>query len=181
MLIGFVCGHLFLERGSHSRSGVAAVVVLAVASVGGWSLLNRKYDTVTRYAAVAHADGGALIDLDAYRWILANTRPNDTLATPLASDWGDPAAFAAYAAGRKLVALPLLHSNPYLLWEPREARRQQILKAATGDAPPTPLCEYHGGTLWVLLPIGTPVDERRVESIYSTKRYTFYQVRSGLC
>jgi hypothetical protein len=184
MLIGFVCGHLlhlFLERGPGSRRGVAAVVVLAVVSAGVWSFLSRKYDAITRYAAVAHADGGELVDLDAYRWILANVRPNDTLATPLAFDWGDPAAFAAYAAGRKLVAVPLLHSNPYVLWEPREARREQILKAATGDAPPAALCEYHGGTLWVLLPIGTPVEEMRVERIYSTGRYTFYQVRNGVC
>ncbi len=181
MLIGFVCAHLFLERGPPSRNRIAIVVVLVVVSAGGWSFLSRKYDAVTRDAALAQADGGALLDLDAYRWILANVPPNDTLATPLASDWGDPAAFAAFAAGRKLVALPLLHSNPYVLWEPRDARREQILKAATGDAPPALLCGYPGGTLWVLLPIGTPIDERRVESIYSTKRYTFYQVRNGLC
>jgi hypothetical protein len=185
MLIGFVGWHflrLFLERASHARSGVAAVVVLTVATVGGWSLLNRKYDTGARYyAAAVRADGGVSIDLDAYRWILANTRPDDTFATPLASDWGDPAAFAAYAAGRRLVALPLLHSNPYVLWEPREARRQQILEAATGYAPPKPLCEYHNGALWVLLRVGVPVDERRVEAIYSTKRYIFYRARGGLC
>jgi hypothetical protein len=75
----------------------------------------------------------------------------------------------------------LLHSNPYVLWEPREARREQILNAAAGVAPQAALCEYPGGTLWVLLPIGTPVNETRVESIYSTRRYTFYQVRGGLC
>lgn len=184
MLIGFVGEHLlhlFLERGSHARIAVAAVAVLAVVSVGGWSLFNRKYDTVARSTAVAHPDGGPLMDLDAYRWILANVRPNDTFATPITADWEDPAAFAAYAAGRNLVALPSLFSNPYVLREPREALREHILEAATGDAPPAPLCEHHSGALWVLLPIGTPVDEMRVERIYSTTRYSFYQVRNGVC
>lgn len=100
---------------------------------------------------------------------------------PIASDAGDPAANVVYAAARKLVAVPLLHSNPYVLWEPREARRRQILEAAAGGVPPTPLCQYHGGTLWVLLPIGAAVDESRAEPVYSTKRYTVYRVYRGLC
>jgi hypothetical protein len=184
MLIGFVGWHvlrLFLERGSYSRTGVAAAAALAVAAVGGWSLLNRKFDAGVRHYATAHPDGGMFIDLDAYRWILANTRPEDTFATPVAFAWADPAAFAAYAAGRRLVALPSLFSNPYVLWEPREAQRQRILEAATGDAPPTPLCESRRGTLWVLLPIGTAVDDSRVELVYSTTRYTIYRVHGGLC
>jgi hypothetical protein len=184
ILIGFVSWHLlrlFLERGTRSRAGVAAVIVIALAAAGGWSLLNRKFDAGQRRYALEGSDGGWSIDLDTYHWILANTRPNDTFATPLSLDWGDPAAFAAYAAGRKLVALPLLHSNPYLLWEPREARRQQILEAASGGTPPTPLCEYHGSTLWLLLPTGAAVDESRVKPVYSTERYTFYRVRDGLC
>ena len=183
VLIGFVSWHLlhlFLERGTRSRTGVAAVIVVVLAAVGGWSLLNRKLDAELRHKAQAR-DGGRSIDLDAYRWILTNTQPNDTFATPLAFDWADPAAFAVYAAGRKLVAVPLLHSNPYVLWEPREARRRQILEAAAGGVPPTPLCEYDSGTLWVLLPIGAPVDESRVETVYSTNLYIVYRVRSGLC
>ena len=184
MLIGFVGWPLlrfFLDQGSYSRTAVTGVVVLAFTVVSSWWLLNRKYDASARYRAVSHPNGGEAVDLDAYRWILANTRPDDAFATPLAFDWADPGAFAAYAAGRKLVALPSLHSNPYVLWEPREARRQQILEAATSDAPPRPLCEYHRGALWVLLPLGSPVNERRVETVYSTERYTIYRVLSGLC
>jgi hypothetical protein len=89
-------------------------------------------------------------------WILANTRPNDTFATPLAFDWADPAPFAVYAAGRKLVAAPLLHSNPYVLWEPREARRRQIPEAAAGDVPATPFLQ----TRWWCV-VGITADRRR--------------------
>ncbi len=138
--IGFVSWHLFrlfLERNTGSRTGVAAVMVLALAAVGGWSVLNRKWDAEARHRVLHTADGGGLIDLDAYRWILANTRPNDTFATP-AADLGDPAAFAVYAAARKLVAAEEMHSNPYVLWEAREARRRQILEAASGGVPLLP-------------------------------------------
>jgi hypothetical protein len=184
VLIGFVSWHLlrlFLQRGTRSRAGVAAIIVVVLAAVGGWFLLNRKLDAELRHKALQARDGGRSIDLDAYRWILANTRPNDMFATPLASDWADPAAFAVYAAARKLVAVPALHSNPYVLWKPREARRRQILEAAEGGVLPTPLCEYHGGTLWVLLPNGAAVDASRVETVYSTERYIVYRVRAGLC
>jgi hypothetical protein len=183
VLIGFVSWHLlhlFLERGTRSRTGVAAVIVLAFAAIGAWSFLNRPFDAGARHQAL-RADGGMSIDLEAYRWILANTRPNDTFATPLLSDSADPAAFAVYAAARKLIALPELHSNPYTLWEPREARRRQILEATAGGAPLTPPCEAHGGTLWVLLPIGASFDKSRVETVYSTERYTVYRVRGNLC
>jgi hypothetical protein len=183
ILIGFVGWHLLrllLERGTRSRIGIAAVVVLVLAAVCGWSLLDRKFDAGQRQEA-AHADGGGSIDLDAYRWILANTRPNDTFATPLAFAWADPAAFAVYAAGRKLVAAPLLHSNPYVLWEPREARRRQILEAAAGGVPATPLCRNDNGTLWVLEPIDSAIDEGRIEAAYSTGHHIIYRVRAGLC
>lgn len=78
LLTGFVGWHflrLFLEGGTRSRAPVAAVVVLALAAIGGWSLLNRKFDAGQRHEALRGE-----FDLDAYRWILANTRPSDTFA-----------------------------------------------------------------------------------------------------
>jgi len=157
---------------------VLTIFLLAAIASGAWSFLNRKFDTERREEALL-ADGGWWIDLSAYRWILANTRADDTFATPLELPWSDPAALAAYTAGRKLVALPSLHSNPYVPWEPRDERRRQILEAAAGVGPPTPLC--HGGVLWVVLPINTTVDESRVEAAYSTGRRIIYRVRSGVC
>jgi hypothetical protein len=74
-----------------------------------------------------------------------------------------------------------MHSNLYVLWEPRDARRRKVLEAAAGGVSTSPLCEYHGGTRWVLLPFGAAVDESRVEAVYSTPRYTVYRVRDGLC
>jgi hypothetical protein len=47
--------------------------------------------------------------------------------------------------------------------------------------PPTPLREYDGGTFWVLLATGAPVDESRVETVYSTNRYIIFRVHGGLC
>lgn len=181
MLIGFVGWHLlrfFLERGSRTHTAVLTVFILAALAFGVWSFLNRKFDTDRRREGLL-ADGGFWIDLSAYRWILANTRPDDTFATPLELPFGDPAAFAAYTAGRKLVALPLLHSNPYVSWEPRDERRRQILEAAAGVGTPTPLC--YGGVLWLVLGVNTAVDKSRVEAVYSTGRHIIYRVRSGVC
>jgi hypothetical protein len=183
VLIGFVSWHvlrLLLQRSTRIRTGVTVAVVLALAAAGGWSLLNRKFDAEQRAEAL-QADGGLAIDLDAYHWILANTQPSDTFATPLLADALDPAAFAVYAAARKLVAAPTLHSNPFVLWEPKESQRRQILQAAMGGGSATPLCEYRGGRLWVLLPIDAAVDKSRVESVYSTGSYTVYRVRGGVC
>lgn len=154
--------------------------MLVVAAGGGWSSFNRKFDELGRYAAL-HPDAAGLADWDAYRWILANTKPNDTFVTPLDAAGEDPAAFAVYAAGRKLVAAPPVFSNPYVLWEPREAQRQQIVQAVTGEANSTPLCQYKDGTLWVLLPVGAAADEGLLEAVHSTKHHTIYRVRRDQC
>jgi hypothetical protein len=183
VLIGFVGWHvsrLLLQRSPRIRTRVALTVALALAAAGGWSLLTRKFDSEQRAEAL-EADGGFDIDLDAYHWILANTQPNDTFATPLLHEARDPAAFAVYAAARKLVAAPMLHSNPYVLWEPKEAQRRRILQAALGGGPATPLCESASGRLWVLLPIDAAVDKSRVESVYSSGNYAVYRVRGGVC
>lgn len=183
MLIGFVGWHALqqcLERGS--RLVVASVTTAAVAFgfLGSWSLLTRKFDANERAAAL-HASGGSAIDLDAYHWILSNTKPSDTFATQLIAETKDASAFAVHAAARKLVAAPLLHSSPYVSWEPRDATRREIIAAATGIGPSTPLCSWPRGTLWVVLPVETPIDAGRVEPAYATDRYAIYRVRKAAC
>ncbi|MBN8909149.1 MAG: hypothetical protein J0H99_21610 [Rhodospirillales bacterium] len=101
-----------------------------------------------------------MLDRAAYEWILRRTTPEDLFATPLpaAADSLGPTVGTVFAAGRRLVAPPAVHSNPYLPWPPQEARRRAAL-TGTPDA----LCALHraaapGADAWLLLPRGhTPL------------------------
>ncbi len=105
----------------------------------------RPYDRAARDAAPE-------IDLAAYRWVLANTPPDALFVTAIPTDLAspfDPAAFAVLAAGRKLVALHALFSNPYGPWAPREALRA----AARADA------ACHPAT-WAIVPLAAEPSPR---------------------
>jgi hypothetical protein len=58
-----------------------------------------------------------------YMWILENTSPNDVF---LASH--DVGLFAVGAAGRKVVALHSVHSNPYVSYEQRTSDRDEMFE-----------------------------------------------------
>jgi hypothetical protein len=185
---GWAAGRrIWASGGAARRAGLAAAVLLAAAT-GAAGLLNRPYDRVARQQAERD---GVDFDRDAYAWILAETRPADLFVTELKTDWGDPAAFSVYAAGRRLVAAPKLHSNPYVAWEPRDARRQLYLAAADeGDA--AALCglareaaSARGGRAWLLLPneraVAAPTERAGVEPVFRSAFHTAYRVVPDGC
>jgi hypothetical protein len=95
-----------------------------------------------------------VMDREAYGWILAQTRPDDLFVTELPSEGADmgPGAATVIAAGRRLVAGPALHSNPYVVWEPREVRRVGFLRDGADLCPL--VREAGAGTAFFLLPEG---------------------------
>ena len=124
---------LALARWSPPRSVWTALIAAGI--VGLWL---RPYNRAAR-------DVPPEIDLAAYRWILTNTPPDTLFVTAVPTDLAspfDPAAFAVLAAGRKLVALHTLFSNPYVPWAPRELLRASALAQVS--------C---GKALWAIIPI----------------------------
>ena len=121
--------HSYLQIAASCVIGLALVrwspprpVWGALLAAGIAMLLFRPYDRAAHDAAPA-------IDLVAYHWILANTSPDAVFDTAVPTDLAspfDPGAFAVLAAGRKLVALHTLFSNPYVPWAPRERLRAEI-------------------------------------------------------
>lgn len=175
---------LWGKGGTAMRAGLAAVVLLA-AGAGAAALLTRPYDRNARQQAQRD---GADIDRAAYAWILAATRPADLFVTELKTDWSDPAAFSVIAAGRRLVASPKLHSNPYVSWEERDARRRRYL-AAADEGDEAALCglireaaEAEGGRAWLLLPNGRAVgEEAGAEPVFRSAFHTAYRVVTDGC
>ncbi len=184
LLIGFVGWQGLRLALLHARpiGAVAAMMLVTMlVAVGTVFLFDRTFDRDLRAATRAAPGGGGSIDLAAYRWILANTRPGDLFVTPLAETWGDPAAFAVYAAARKLLAAPLMHSNPYVAWPPRDARRRAAIAAATNPAEPVDaLCRPEPVT-YLLLPFAARTDPARLDPVTATVRYAIYRVRPGVC
>lgn len=208
-LIGFAAWHatrLWLAADADAGTGrparpwrIAAAVAAAALAVlaGSAALLHRRGDALWREAALLHADRH-LLDLAAYRWILAHAGPADAFVTihhdlpggpPEAGGsvfsgpgLGGPEAFTVIAAGRRLVSGPEFFSHPYVPWEPREARRLRYLAAAVGEAPdglPCEVVERRG--LWFLLPSTAMVDTGRVEPIFRSASRTLYRALPAGC
>ncbi len=136
---------------------------------GGVMLWGRPYDATARASA-------APFDRAAYQWVLANTQPSDTVVTAGRTDRDgdfDPAAFAVMAAGRHLLAVNTLFSNPYLDWPAREAARQQALAwiaGAAGDGP----CAL---ARWAMLPEAVPVAAERAQLVAETPVDRIFRLR----
>ena len=174
---------------------LAAAVGLA-ALAGPAALLHRRGDALWREAALLHADRH-LLDLAAYRWILAHAGPADAFVTihhdlpggpPEAGGsvfsgpgLGGPEAFTVIAAGRQLVSGPEFFSHPYVPWGPREARRLRYLAVAGGEAPDGFPCEVAERGLWFLLPNTAVVDTGRVEPIFRSASRTLYRAAPAGC
>ena len=144
--------HLYLQAAGAGVIGLALArwspprpiwgAVIAAGIVGMWL---RQYDAIARDATPA-------IDLAAYRWVLANAPPDTLFVTAIPTDRDspfDPAAFAVLAAGRKLVELHTLFSNPYVAWAPRE-----VLRAGAMAQPPC------GSATWAIVPTVHPLPKR---------------------
>lgn len=187
LLIGFAGWHLVRRwiagappdggqgDGRSRRAGVAAALVLASLALGGAGLLLRPFDLESRGIALHHADRDAM-DLAAYRWLLAETRPEALFVTEMLEPWRAPAAFSVIAAGRKLISSPEWFSHPYVDWATREELRLRYLAALTGTAEAEAIpCDVAARGLWALLPNGTAVAEGRAEPVFRSPAHTVWR------
>jgi len=109
------------------------MILLAASTAGVTRLVTRPNDLSLREAALTRADE-LVLDLDAYRWILQETRPDALFLTELPASWYGPAAFSVIAAGRQIVSMPEFFSHPYVDWREREERRLRYLMSLDGTA-----------------------------------------------
>jgi hypothetical protein len=155
---------------------LAVVLVGALLAVGGLAFLHRRFDIAARSEALTD---GKIIDLEAYRWILANTVPNDLFVTDLG--WS-AAPFSVMAAGRQLAAVPILFSNPFVDWNKKNDLRLRYLEAAGDpDRPRTALCDLGRDHGWLLLPNDFQVVQARVEPVFRTRYNTVYRITGSDC
>jgi hypothetical protein len=168
-----------LGRPRWSRPAVG-IVVAAVLAFGVRSFLNRDYDEDAR--GVGMTDG-QMFDSQVYRWVLASTEPTDVFITDLQSAYGSPAAFSVMAAGRQLIAVPVLFSNPFVEWTRRDARRQSYLDAAEqdGDADGR-FCDFRGQQrAYLLVPRDFRVRSPRLQPVYASAYLAAYRVLTEKC
>jgi hypothetical protein len=134
--------HVYLQAAWASVGGVALVrlwaqgrrldlVPLAMLAglVGLIGFFGKAEDVELRRLGSTHPEW--VLDQDAYSWIIGHTNPNDLFVTELPAEGADMGATAAtvMAAGRRLVAPPEFHTNPYVAWAPMNARRLAFLAA----------------------------------------------------
>ncbi|HTZ79242.1 MAG TPA: hypothetical protein VMC10_15100 [Stellaceae bacterium] len=127
-------------------------------------------------------------DGEAYRWILANTAPGDLFVTDVVKDWEEPQAFAVMAAARRMVATPELHSNPYVTWTDRDARRRRYIAAALAPTPATShaLCDFAGEAgpddhAYFLLPNSDTVESPALARVFHGDWSSIYRVDPERC
>jgi hypothetical protein len=119
------------------------------------------------------------LDIASYHWIIAHTRPRDLFVTRLRAE---DAVFAVLSAGRRLVAAPLLFSNPYVNWVNREERRVQYIAAINGQNPGShgALCdlliETAGNTAFFLLPNEDLVNSHALAPVWHGPYNSLYRV-----
>ena len=159
---------------------VAAGLVGAVLVVGGFASFHRPFDIASRAAALSD---GTSMDLEAYRWILANTVPQDLFITNLTSDdYPNVTAFSVMAAGRQLATVPKNFSNPYVDWNEKNDQRLRYLEAATDpDRRGTALCNLGRGHRWLLLPNDFKVIQARAAPAFRTRYNTVYRITASEC
>jgi hypothetical protein len=159
---------------------ITAALVGTFLAVGGVISLQRSYDLGARAAAIRDDDTD--FDLDAYRWILANTASNDAFVTDLTSDGANRTAFSVMAAGRQLVTVPKTFSNPYVDWNERNNKRLRYLEEASdADRLGAELCDLGGGHGWLLLPNDFKVIQTRAKPEFRTRYDTGYRIRESGC
>jgi hypothetical protein len=162
---------------------VAAIVVLAAISVGVQSFSYHRYDQQARQVGVTD---GREFDAQAYRWVLASTAPQDVFVTELESElqneWHAPAAFTVLAAGRQVVAAPVLFSNPFVDWMARDARRRLYLNAASRDGNGDGrLCDLQGQHAYLLVQRDFEVRSPRLQPVYASPYLAAYRISTEEC
>ena len=155
-----------------------ALLGLAIAACGIAAVLfmSAPEDQSLRRLGSIHPE--LVLDRAAYAWILANTRPEDLFVTELPPNPADmgPGAATVMAAGRRLVAPPEMHSNPYVAWEPRNARRLEALRPGADLCPL--LREAADANAFLLLPAGQKTD---ATPVFRSPFSTIYSVPRGVC
>jgi hypothetical protein len=136
-------------------------------------------DGMARDAALQRPD--AVLDRTAYRWILQHSSPGDLFAMPLPAepDWMGATVATAIATGRRLVAAPAVHSNPYLDWPSMNARRLDYLSGT-----PASVCRFaaeagRGAAAWFLLPVDAPPPAAPL--MFRTTQHALYRVDDSQC
>jgi hypothetical protein len=151
--------------------------VAVLAGLAGTS--GHSPDVDRRSAALDRPD--AVLDRAVYRWILRHTNPQALFVTllPIEADRMGASVATIFAAGRRLVAPPEVHGNPYLPWAPMNMRRLDYL--AGGDAA---LCRFQTEAgaeagAWFLLP---PNDSTpRVTLMFRSTDHALYRVDPAVC
>jgi len=165
------------------RRPVAAIVVVALLVFGVRSFLYNRYDQQARQSAMAD---GLAFDAQAYRWVLANTVPRDIFVTELESElqreWHTPAALTVMAAGRQMVAAPVLYSNPFVDWMARDARRRLYLNAASRDGNgDVRLCDFQNQHAYLLVQRDFEVRSPRLHPVYASAYLAAYRISTKGC
>lgn len=106
-----------LELGA-SVAAMGALLILCAARYGKYQ---RRMDLVDNRRDSIALSRSPTVHL--YNWILNHTKPDDVI---LADPW--PTLDAIAAAGRKVVAMPHLFSNPYVELEPRSRDASAMLQ-----------------------------------------------------
>ena len=165
------------------RRPVAAIVVVALLVFGVRSFLYNRYDQQARQSAMAD---GLDFDPQAYHWVLANTVPRDIFVTELESElqreWHTPAALTVMAAGRQMVAAPVLYSNPFVDWMARDARRRLYLNAASRDGNgDVRLCDFQNQHAYLLVQRDFEVRSPRLHPVYASAYLAAYRISTKGC
>jgi hypothetical protein len=182
--------HIYLQAAWASLIGLALVrlwafgrrqdlvpLTILAGFVGLVALFDKADDVALRRLGSTRTE--LILDRSAYDWIVTQTRPGALFVTELPPEGADmgPAAATVMAAGRRLVAPPEFHTNPYVAWAPMNARRIGYLKAG---ADLCPLVRQAGGeAAFFLLPLGRAV--RGAAPVFSSAFDTIYRVDPGGC
>jgi hypothetical protein len=157
-----------------------------------WSSLVSRGSSSMSKRASALANPDTILNLEAYHWILANTAPQALFVTPRPGLDASPSAIGpeaatVIAAGRRLVAAPEAHANPYIEWPERNAQRVRYLSALSGGPEAAQaLCELlrqadaRAGA-YFLLPNGTRVTASTVAPMFIGGTAGIYRVADMSC
>ncbi len=166
--------------------GVLLLLALCVGVAGTAAsmerILHKTYDFRARQSVLGNNDK---FDLQTYQWILRNATPGDLFVTQTPPvDVEDP-AFVVMATGRRLVAVPIYFSHPYVDWRERESRRERYM--ASLEQADARFCDLLaeagiGAKVFFLVRNDATVKSKAVEPVFRTGFYTIFQLRSdGAC
>jgi len=159
------------------RPVLAGAAAVALLGVGVMALMNRGFDMRERDLALFHANTHVM-DVAAYRWIREQTPPGAVFVTFDDTSAGAPfdaGAFAAMAAGRRLVALHALFSNPSADWSQPEAARRAAAAWLTGQGPLP--ADLPASGVWAIAPRNVTIDETRALPVFATAAHRLYAIR----